>query len=148
MSYAELAAMKAHVESMMAEKQLAEKAELKQKLADMAKKGGFSLDELMGKARKTSGKGRYQVSRSQECVPIPGRAGGRMPRWMTAATKGGKAKKRISSFPSALLARCLLNIYSRHAPGHCRGRIHSAWRPPVFVIRTRVHEGWLAQTAS
>jgi DNA-binding protein H-NS len=92
MSYAELVAMKAQVESVMAEKQLSEKAELKQKLANLAQKGGFSLDELMGKARKATGKVAIKY-RDPKNASNTWTGRGRMPRWMTAATKGGKAKK-------------------------------------------------------
>ena len=92
MSYAELAATKAHVESLMTEKQLAEKAALKQKLADLAEKGGFSLDELLGKARKATGK--VAIKYRDPKNPANTWTGrGRMPRWMTAATKGSKDKK-------------------------------------------------------
>ena len=43
MSYAELTAMQARIERAKAERQSADRAELKQKMADMAKKHGFEI---------------------------------------------------------------------------------------------------------
>lgn len=93
MTYAELVALKGDVERMMTEKQASEKAELRQKLAAMAEKGGFSLDELLGKGRKGS-TGKVAIKYRDPKNPANTWTGrGRMPRWMTAATKGNKAKK-------------------------------------------------------
>ena len=89
MSFAELAAMQARIERAKSEKQSSERTALKQKLADMAKQAGFDLRELFD-GRK--GKGKVAVKyRDGAGNTWTGR--GRMPRWMTAATKGGKAKK-------------------------------------------------------
>ena len=56
MSYAELTAMQARIERAKAERQSADRAELKQKMADMAKKHGFDMRELfdgrMGKGKR------------------------------------------------------------------------------------------------
>ena len=92
MSYAELTELKGNIERVMAEKQVAEKAALRQKLASLAEKGGFSLDDLLGKGRKATGKVavKYRDPKNPENT-WTGR--GRMPRWMTAATKGGRVKK-------------------------------------------------------
>jgi DNA-binding protein H-NS len=90
MSFAELAAMQARIERAKIEKQGAERAALKQKMADMAKEHGFDLRDLFDSRRK--GKGTVAVKyRDASGNTWTGR--GRMPRWMTAATKGGKAKK-------------------------------------------------------
>jgi DNA-binding protein H-NS len=90
MSVAELAAMQARIERAKIEKQGAERAALKQKMADMAKEHGFDLRDLFDGRRK--GKGTVAVKyRDASGNTWTGR--GRMPRWMTAATKGGKAKK-------------------------------------------------------
>ena len=90
MSFTELAAMQARIERLKVEKQSAERAAVRQKLTDLAKQHGFDIHELIGKGRK--GKGtvavKYRDASGNTCT---GR--GRMPRWMTAATKGGKAKK-------------------------------------------------------
>ena len=93
MSFAELSAMQARIERAKIEKQGAERAALKQKLTDMAKKAGFDIQELFGRG---SGRSRGKVAvkyrdPSNSANTWTGR--GRMPRWMVAATKGGKAKK-------------------------------------------------------
>ena len=91
MSYAELVAMEKQIEKLKIEKQHAERLELRQKLIDEAKKNGFDIQELFarGKARgKVAPKYRDPSDRANTWT---GR--GRMPRWMAAATKGGKAKK-------------------------------------------------------
>ena len=91
MSYAELAAMQARIERAKIEKQSAERIALRKKLTEMAKEHGFDIHELIGgKGRK--GKGTVAVKyRDASGNTWTGR--GRMPRWMTAATKGGKAKR-------------------------------------------------------
>jgi DNA-binding protein H-NS len=91
MTFAELTKMEAQIQRLKAEKQNAERAELRQKLADEAKKHGFYINDLFGKRRaraKVAPKYRDPDNRSNTWT---GR--GRMPRWMVAATKGGKAKK-------------------------------------------------------
>ncbi len=92
MSYAELSEMETQIERLKVEKQNAERNALRQRLIDMAKEHGFEIQELFGKGRK--GKGtvapKYRDPKNPENT-WTGR--GRMPRWMTAATKGGKAKK-------------------------------------------------------
>jgi DNA-binding protein H-NS len=91
MSLAELTAMQARIERAKAERQSADRVVLKQKMADMAKKHGFDIRDLFDARR---GKGKVAVKYrdpSNSANTWTGR--GRMPRWMTAATKGGKAKK-------------------------------------------------------
>jgi DNA-binding protein H-NS len=92
MSYAELAELRNQVDRIMVEKQNSERVALRQKLADMAKEHGLTLDEVLGKGRK--GKGsvapKYRDPKNPENT-WTGR--GRMPLWMVAATKGSKAKK-------------------------------------------------------
>ena len=91
MSLAELAAMQSRVERAKIEKQGAERAAVKQKLMDMAKEAGFDMRDLFD-GRKGKGNGKVAVKyRDKSGNTWTGR--GRMPRWMTAATKGGKAKK-------------------------------------------------------
>jgi DNA-binding protein H-NS len=92
MSYAQLAALRTRVDGLMVEKQSAERAALRQKMADMAKDHGLSLDEVLGKRRK--GKGSVAVKYRDPKNPDNTWTGrGRMPLWMVAATKGSKAKK-------------------------------------------------------
>ena len=92
MSYAELAQLRTQIDRLMVDKQNAERVALRQKLSDMAKEHGLSLEEVLGKGRK--GKGsvapKYRDPKNSENT-WTGR--GRMPRWMVAATKGSKAKK-------------------------------------------------------
>ena len=91
MSYAELAAMEKQIAKLKIEKQNAERLELRQKLIDEAKKHGFDIHELFGR-RGAKGKvaPKYRDPKNPENT-WTGR--GRMPRWMAAATKGGKTKK-------------------------------------------------------
>ncbi len=92
MSYADLADMETRIERLKLEKQNAERDAVRQRIVDMAKEHGFEIHELFGKGRK--GKGtvapKYRDPKNPENT-WTGR--GRMPRWMTAATKGTKARK-------------------------------------------------------
>ena len=93
MSFADLVKMEAEIGRLKAERQNAERAEVRQKLIDTAKAHGFDINELFGKGGR-KGKGsvapKYRDPKNAENT-WTGR--GRMPRWMVAATKGGKAKK-------------------------------------------------------
>ena len=92
MSYAELSEIRSQVDRLMVDKQSSERSALRQKMADLARDHGLSLDEVLGKGRK--GKGsvapRYRDPKNPENA-WTGR--GRMPLWMVAATKGNKVKK-------------------------------------------------------
>ena len=94
MSYAELADMEAQIARLKVEKQNAARIELREKLTGMAKQQGFDIHELFGKGQKGKGRGKvaikYRDPKNRENT-WTGR--GRMPRWLAAATKGGKAKK-------------------------------------------------------
>ena len=93
MSVAELSKMQADIERMRAEKQNADRAAFRDKIMNIAKESGFDIHELF--ERTTNAKG----TRGKVAVKYRDNAGntwtgrGRMPRWMVAATKGGKAKK-------------------------------------------------------
>jgi DNA-binding protein H-NS len=93
MSLAELSKMQADIGRMKAEKQNSERAAVREKIMSLAKEHGFDIHELFG--RKGNGNG----TRGKVAVKYRDNAGntwtgrGRMPRWMVAATKGGKAKK-------------------------------------------------------
>jgi DNA-binding protein H-NS len=92
MSYGELAAMERQIERLKIEKQNETRNELRQKITAMVKEAGFDLRELFGKGRK--GKGTVAVKYRDPKNPENTWTGrGRMPRWMAAATKGGKTKK-------------------------------------------------------
>ena len=91
MSYAELTKMQADIERMKIDKQNSERAAVKQKLLAIAEEAGFDLRELFGKGSKEGSVAvKYRDPKNPENA-WTGR--GRMPRWMTTATKGGKAKK-------------------------------------------------------
>src|SRR6185503_3923688 len=86
MSYAELSQMQIRIERLKVEKQTAERA------LSMVKEAGFEVKDILGR----SGKGTGSVAIKYQDPQNPqntwtGR--GRMPRWMVAATKGGKVKK-------------------------------------------------------
>mgnify|MGYP001363847627 FL=1 len=92
MSYTELAELRTQIDRMMVEKQNSERSALRQKMSEMAKQHGLSIEEVLGKGRK--GKGsvapKYRDPKNPENT-WTGR--GRMPRWLSAVTKGGKSKK-------------------------------------------------------
>jgi len=93
MSLAELAKLQANIERMKMDKMNAERAVVREKIMSIAKQHGFDIHELVGRG------GGGKVSRGKVAVKYRDKAGntwtgrGRMPRWMVAATKGGKAKK-------------------------------------------------------
>jgi len=92
MSFAELSRMETRIARLKIEKQNAERAELRQRIIAMAKDHGFEISDLFGKGRK--GKGSVAVKYRDPQNPENTWTGrGRMPRWMAAATKGGKATK-------------------------------------------------------
>jgi DNA-binding protein H-NS len=92
MSFAELAEMEARIERLKIEKQDSERITLRKRLTELAKDHGFDIHELLD--RRKRGKGTV-TPRYRD----PNNAGntwtgrGRMPRWMAAATKGGRASK-------------------------------------------------------
>jgi DNA-binding protein H-NS len=92
MSFAELSRMETRIARLKIEKQNAERAELRERIIAMVKDHGFEISDLFGKGRK--GKGSVAVKYRDPQNPENTWSGrGRMPRWMVAATKGGKAKK-------------------------------------------------------
>ena len=92
LTYAELSEMEAQIERLKIEKQNAERSALRQRLVDIAREHGFEIHELFGKGRK--GKGSVAPKYRDPKNPDNTWTGrGRMPRWMVAATKGGKSSK-------------------------------------------------------
>ena len=90
MSYAELADMEREIERLKVGKRSSERLAVREKLIAMAKESGFEISELFGKGNKGSVAVKYRDPKNAANT-WTGR--GRMPRWMAAATKGGKAKK-------------------------------------------------------
>jgi DNA-binding protein H-NS len=92
MSYQELAQMEAEIGRLIILKKEQERASLKEHITALARDSGFDVKELLG-----NGRGRSQTLAPKYRNPAnpqetwTGR--GRMPRWMAAATKGGKVKK-------------------------------------------------------
>ncbi|MDX2204870.1 MAG: H-NS histone family protein [Hyphomicrobiaceae bacterium] len=91
MSHAELVELRAEIDRLIADKQASEKVVLRQQLAELARAKGFSLEDVVGKSRKRGAVPiKYRDPKNPENT-WTGR--GRTPRWMVAATKGGRAKK-------------------------------------------------------
>ena len=92
MNYAQLTEMEAKIERIKLEKQNSERAAVRKQLMDMAKEHGFDIRELMDGRKKGKGTvaAKYRDPKNPENT-WTGR--GRMPRWMVAATRGGKANK-------------------------------------------------------
>jgi DNA-binding protein H-NS len=85
--------MQARIERAKVEKQGAERAAVKQKLMSIAKEAGFDIRDLFNGSGKGK-RGKVAVKyRDPKNAANTWTGRGRMPRWMTAATKGGKAKK-------------------------------------------------------
>lgn len=92
MSFAELNKMQHEIDRLKVAKRSSERSEVRAKLVAMAKEHGFEISELFGKGSGAKGSVaiKYRDSKNADNT-WTGR--GRMPRWMTAAIKGGKAKK-------------------------------------------------------
>lgn len=91
LSYADLIAMRDQIDALLVRKQAEEKEVLKQKLAEMAKASGFSIDDVIGKGSR---KGTVAIKYRDPKNPANTWTGrGRMPRWMVAATKVRGVKK-------------------------------------------------------
>lgn len=92
MNLAELVDLREEIDRQIGERQVAERAALKQRMADLAKAQGFSLEEIVGKGRKPRGAVpvKYRDPKNPENT-WTGR--GRMPRWLVAATKARGVKR-------------------------------------------------------
>ena len=92
MSFAELAEMEREIERVKAAKRNSERAQVRAKLVAMAKEHGFEIRELFGKG--SGAKGAVAIKyRDPKNSANTWTGRGRMPRWLAAATKRGKAKK-------------------------------------------------------
>jgi DNA-binding protein H-NS len=90
MSYLQLVRAEMQVARLKIRKQNQERTEVRLKAIAMAKAHGFDIDELFG----TGGNGKVAVKYRDPKNPLNTWTGrGRMPLWLVAATKGGKAKK-------------------------------------------------------
>lgn len=91
MSHADLLELRAEVDRLIADRQSVEKTVLRQRLVELAKAQGFTLEDVLGKSRK---RGAVPIKYRDPKNPQNTWTGrGRTPRWLTAAMKGGRAKK-------------------------------------------------------
>ena len=90
LSYGELAELRNRVDRLMVEKRNSARDELRQKVTALVKEHGLSVQDLFGRGRKGAVAVKYRDPKNPQNT-WTGR--GRMPRWLTAAMKGGKAKK-------------------------------------------------------
>jgi DNA-binding protein H-NS len=91
MSFAALTELESQIARLKVEKQNAERAQLREKMGEMARQAGFDVNEIFGKRKgKGSVAPKYRDPKNPENT-WTGR--GRMPRWLVAATKGNKAKR-------------------------------------------------------
>ena len=97
MSVKDLLALQVDLEAALIERKQAERNDVKEKLAALAEKSGFSVDELFGKARKNGAGSRGTVApkyRNPQNASETWTGRGRMPLWMKALTeKGAKREK-------------------------------------------------------
>jgi DNA-binding protein H-NS len=98
MTVKELEALEIELQDAIAARKLAEKAEVKEKLAALAEKSGFSVDELFGKPRRNaagSAKGKVAPKyRNPQNASETWTGRGRMPLWIKTLTeKGAKRDK-------------------------------------------------------
>src|SRR5262249_51183580 len=90
MSAAELAAMEARIERLKIDKQNAERAAVREKMIAIARQHGFDIRDLLDGRKGKRGKVAVKY-RDRAGNTWTGR--GRMPRWLVAATKGGRKRK-------------------------------------------------------
>jgi DNA-binding protein H-NS len=92
MSYAELTQLKARVDQLMVEKKIEARTEFRKKVASLAKAEGLSLEDVLGGKKDRRGSVAIKYRDPKEFANTwTGR--GRMPKWLVAETRGGKAKK-------------------------------------------------------
>jgi DNA-binding protein H-NS len=92
MSYAELTELETRIGRLIVERRESERLALRGKLTELAREHGFDIRELVGRGKGRNGSVavKYRDPKNPDNT-WTGR--GRMPRWMAAAMKGGKAKK-------------------------------------------------------
>ncbi len=75
MSYAELAELGTHVARLKIDKQNAERATVRQKMADLAKQHGFDIRELMDGRKQRAREPLRSSTAIRRTLPTPGPAG-------------------------------------------------------------------------
>ena len=91
LAYAKLAALRARVDRVMQRKLDAQRAKLRGQLEALAKQHGFSLSEVFD--GEQAGVRRPVKYRDPKDPRNTWTGRGRIPRWMAAALKNGKARK-------------------------------------------------------
>ncbi|HEY1242059.1 MAG TPA: H-NS histone family protein [Bryobacteraceae bacterium] len=92
MSLIELKEMETRIARLVIQRREEERAALKEQIAALAREHGFDVRELVGRGKGGNG----SVAPKYRDPQNPGNTWsgrGRMPRWLVAATKGGKVKK-------------------------------------------------------
>ena len=92
MSVKDLLALEAAVQAAIAERKVAEKSEVKEKLQALAEKSGYSVDELFGKGRRANGGGKGSVAakyRNPANAEQTWTGRGRAPAWAQALKTAG-----------------------------------------------------------
>jgi len=99
MSYRELLDTKSKIEDLIREKQVSERAELRQRMEAMAREAGLSVSEIFGDGRSNGRRrrtGKVAPKYRNPKNPAETWTGrGRRPRWMVAA--GGDPKRFLIS---------------------------------------------------
>lgn len=89
LKYADLLILQSQIEDAIAVRKVEEKTELRKKLAELASKSGFSVEELYGKARKQ--KSSEVKFRHPKDASLTWTGRGRKPGWLNeAVNKGAK----------------------------------------------------------
>jgi DNA-binding protein H-NS len=84
MSVKDLRELKMRIDAAIVARQVKEKAELRQKMAELAEEAGLSLDEVLG-SRRGGGKGKGSVAvkyRHPENATLTWTGRGRRPKWL------------------------------------------------------------------
>jgi DNA-binding protein H-NS len=93
MTYAELTQLRVRVDRLLVAKKNEATVELREKIANLVRSKGMTLEDVLG-GNRGQRKGSVAVKYRDPKDPANTWTGrGRMPRWLVAATKGGKAKR-------------------------------------------------------
>lgn len=83
MSVKDLRELRSRIDAAIVARQVKEKAELRQKMAEMAEEAGLSLDDVLGGRRAGKGKGSVAVKyRHPENSTLTWTGRGRRPKWL------------------------------------------------------------------
>ena len=95
MSVKELMALEVEVREAIIERKQQERADVTEKLHALAERSGYSVDELLGKTRRTGNRAKVAPKYRNPGNPSETWTGrGRMPLWIKALTeKGAKVEK-------------------------------------------------------